>query len=250
MSKKYVMGDLHGRYNSLISLLKKVDFDYENDTLIQLGDIFDRGTESYKCIFELLKIKNLIPIKGNHDMWAYDWIKDTNKKHFLFDFHLEQIKQTITQWFLLSEEEQSLVRFFLLRQKAYYIDEKSNLFVHAGLFREDTIENQTLNDLALNSDFFDREVMSMQRDKRLTKVPTANTFNEIYVGHVPTINYKKEKGVFRYYSGFNDKIAYLLPMNILNVWNMDTGAGFSIGRLSIMDIETKEVTQVIIKDEE
>ncbi len=33
------------------------------------------------------------------------------------------------------------------------------------------------------------------------------------------------------------------PMNIFNVWNMNTGAGHSGGRLTIMDIDSKEYWQ-------
>ena len=51
-------------------------------------------------------------------------------------------------------------------------------------------------------------------------------YEEIYIGHTPTIRYDE--------SG--------LPVNIGNVWNMDTGATYS-GKLSIMNIDTKEIIQ-------
>ncbi|SEP00415.1 metallophosphoesterase [Niastella yeongjuensis] len=35
----YVIGDLHGQYRSLKQCLVKCNFDYREDTLIQLGDI-------------------------------------------------------------------------------------------------------------------------------------------------------------------------------------------------------------------
>lgn len=50
-------------------------------------------------------------------------------------------------------------------------------------------------------------------------------FQEIYIGHTPTLNYNIED-----------------PMNKANVWNVDTGAAFT-GKLSCLDIETKEFWQ-------
>ena len=50
-------------------------------------------------------------------------------------------------------------------------------------------------------------------------------YNEIYIGHTPTINFKEDQ-----------------PMNAVNVWNVDTGAAFT-GKLSAINIDTKEVFQ-------
>lgn len=61
------MGDIHGNYKALLQCLKLSDFDYDNDTLIQLGDVVDGHADSFEVVEELLKIKNLISIKGNHD---------------------------------------------------------------------------------------------------------------------------------------------------------------------------------------
>lgn len=36
-----VMGDIHGGYKALMQCLERSKFDYEKDTLIQLGDICD-----------------------------------------------------------------------------------------------------------------------------------------------------------------------------------------------------------------
>lgn len=74
MNKTYVIGDIHGAYKALLQCLERSDFDYENDTLIQLGDVCDGWSETYECVEELLKIKNLIPIRGNHDAILLEWM--------------------------------------------------------------------------------------------------------------------------------------------------------------------------------
>lgn len=67
--REFVMGDLHGSYRALKQCLEAVDFDYKKDRLIQLGDIVDRNPEVFECVEELLKIRHLIVVRGNHDDW-------------------------------------------------------------------------------------------------------------------------------------------------------------------------------------
>jgi serine/threonine protein phosphatase 1 len=50
-------------------------------------------------------------------------------------------------------------------------------------------------------------------------------FNEIFIGHTPTLEYNET-----------------LPMHKINVWNIDTGAAFK-GKLSAISLETKEIWQ-------
>ena len=42
------VGDIHGMYDKLIALMKKVKFDPEDDLLIFLGDYIDRGRSRWK----------------------------------------------------------------------------------------------------------------------------------------------------------------------------------------------------------
>lgn len=64
----FFISDLHGCHPSLaISALEKQGFDAENDYLVVLGDIVDRGHYTNLLLEWLLSIPHLIAIKGNHD---------------------------------------------------------------------------------------------------------------------------------------------------------------------------------------
>ena len=65
VQRRFVLGDIHGELDNLKEVLQKSGFDYENDLLIQVGDIVDRGQEPFKCMDELLKVKNLVLLLGN-----------------------------------------------------------------------------------------------------------------------------------------------------------------------------------------
>ena len=51
------------------------------------------------------------------------------------------------------------------------------------------------------------------------------SFNEIFIGHTSTINWKTDK-----------------PMKAVNIYNLDTGSGHS-GRLTIVEVSSKQFWQ-------
>ena len=73
--RRFCIGDIHGAYKALMQVLKLSDFDYDSDELICLGDVADSWSQVPECFDELLKIKNLVYIMGNHDEWLLDWFK-------------------------------------------------------------------------------------------------------------------------------------------------------------------------------
>ena len=144
------MGDIHGAYPALVQCLQRSGFDYEEDTLIQLGDIADGHPQVFACVEELLKIKHLIAIKGNHDDWFNTYIQT--------GVHPDQWRQggAATAFSYLEpmgRENQILARgdgftvalnpadvppahqALFRQQLLYYTDERNNLFVHAGFNR-------------------------------------------------------------------------------------------------------------------
>lgn len=63
----YVMSDIHGCFDELMDMLKKIEFSAE-DKLIMAGDYIDRGAQSYEMLKWIeSKPDNVILIRGNHD---------------------------------------------------------------------------------------------------------------------------------------------------------------------------------------
>lgn len=63
---KYVISDLHGCFDKLIQMLKKINFKTEDELYI-LGDIFDRGDKPLDILDYIISHKNIFLIKGNHE---------------------------------------------------------------------------------------------------------------------------------------------------------------------------------------
>lgn len=229
--KTYVVADIHGDYDRFMECLDAVKFDYENDILIQLGDVVDRGVDSFLVVDKLLKIKNLIAIRGNHDATFRDAIKSGDlTNNMLYSQGGRETRQSYYKHCHKDDRgeiviPESHIEFFINTQKNYWVDENNNLFVHGGFNRHEFIEGQSENVLIWDRDLFLAALSyaSMKDNEHPFKIK--DKFNHIYVGHTPTI-----------YWGINT------PITAANITNLDTGCGKS-GLLTIMNLETKEYEQ-------
>ncbi len=243
-NRTFIMGDIHGMYDKLMTCLQAVNFDYNNDKLIQLGDVVDRGPDSYLVVEELLKIKNLIAIRGNHDQTFYEsMINDSNNMLFSQGGR-ETLESYIRfcnpdkQWAYVNDHSMKYqtdfeyydypkthIEFFT-NQLPYYIDKDNNCFVHGGFNRHTIIENQIYDDLLWDRDLWHaaRSYDSMV-NKEQHPFKNKNKFKEIFIGHTPTT-----------YFGST------IPLKAANIWNLDTGCGKG-GLLTIMNLETREYLQ-------
>lgn len=69
-NKRYfIVGDLHGRLGYLKRLLLRVNFN-ENDILIAVGDLIDRGKESAQLVEWFHNTPNAYTVTGNHEKMA------------------------------------------------------------------------------------------------------------------------------------------------------------------------------------
>ena len=221
MDKTFVLGDCHGGYKALLQVLERSGFDYENDTLISLGDICDGWSEVFECVEELLKIKNLIAIRGNHDQWFYEYIR-TGFHGSQWEQGAHATKNSYGKRSMMIPESHE--RFFGT-QYNYYIDEQNRCFVHGGFNRHYDIKDQSVPYIY----YWDRDLwlqaLSAKGIISGFKFKIANNFKEVFIGHTSTTNWGTDK-----------------PMQAVNIWNLDTGGGFK-GRLTLMNVDTKEYFQ-------
>lgn len=209
MSRTFVMGDIHGAYRALRQCLERSSFDFDHDQLISLGDVCDGWPETKASIDELLKIKNLTYIFGNHDFWTLEWMKSG----FVDEIWLGQGGAATIKSYTSGIPE-AHIRF--LEQSHLYKIIDNTLFVHAGFDQRHTLEEQGMNIFLWDRSlaFAALEGYEKKHNRKLT------AFDEVYIGHTPIEGNK--------------------PIQSGDVWLMDTGAGWT-GVLSMMNIHTKEV---------
>ena len=209
MSRIFVIGDIHGAYRALRQCLERSAFDPEKDQLICLGDVCDGWPETKASVDELLRIKNLTYILGNHDWWALQWMLSGKIEQVWYS---QGGKATIESYHDGIPAEHII--FFSEAVLHHVHDNK--LFVHAGIELAKPLEQQSQHVF-----LWDRSLASLALDLYgYSAENRLSSFDEIYLGHTP--------------------IPYSTPILSSGIWLMDTGAGWS-GVLSMMNIESKEM---------
>ena len=225
--KKFVIGDIHGSNKALLQVLEKSGFDKESDLLISLGDVADGWNEVPECVDTLLSIKNLIAIRGNHDVWCYDWF-EMGATPLIWTQQGGQA--TLDAYVRTGKMTEDSHKEFWKNQVDYHIDDDNRLFIHGGWDYVEGFPRGAM--LPVNAGsiakecHWDRSLLEGARsafgDKnRPGKFKALEQFKEIYIGHTAMNGEPKQFG---------------------NLWNLDTGAGWN-GQLTIMDIDTKEFWQ-------
>jgi serine/threonine-protein phosphatase 5 len=131
--KVFVVGDLHGDYESFKNSLKIFDKDKnKEDILVFLGDYADRGENGVEIIsklYELLKTrKDIVALKGNHE----DYSKDGEPRFYPCDLIDEANTKINGGWEVFWKES---FQNFLEYLKPAYIAGKV-LFVHGGISKK------------------------------------------------------------------------------------------------------------------
>jgi len=227
----YVISDIHGEYDQLVTLLEKINLQ-DDDELYILGDMVDRGMDPIKVIKLLMSIPNCTCLFGNHEVMAYSNLKlllNEVSEEFLDSLSDEDMGK-LTEWMLngcgntikefakLSVEERQEVIDFIGSCEAYEeleVNGKEYILVHAGLNEfspEKGLDEYTINDLVWYR-------MDYSKEYYQDKI--------VVTGHTPTQKIS-----------INPKPGYIFKGN--NNIAIDCGAFAKSGRLAAICLETGE----------
>ncbi len=222
--KTFVISDIHGCALALDKLLNKIAPDHGEDRLVLLGDLFDRGPDSWEVLETVKMLKRsfgerFVLLRGNHE----DYLLQP-KLTFSQRFMWERVGRgaTVRSFKAHGEKMEASAPWLQKNCKMYYVDELFQC-VHAGV----KVEPVHLNDA--QTLMHDHDVVLENRYKgRLT-----------VTGHIalraPT-----------WFAG-DKKTAVKLPMGETHhlpdrgVICIDTGCGKG-GRLTAMVIEGDRYT--------
>lgn len=209
MDKMYfVFSDVHGCYNEMKEMLKL--WDRQNEKLIYLGDMVDRGYNSLGVIKTMMELKKqygnqVVILMGNHDEMFTDWLfldpfsrsmnyynglHETIKSFYQNDkmkFQKDTRKQRADY---IKRNFPDVVQF--IRDLPLYYEIETSIFVHAGINLKNTQwkeEKQSL--LWIRDEFFYSPIKSKKR---------------IFFGHTPTQFLNKDKSNDIWVSKYGDKI--------------------------------------------
>ena len=75
----FVVGDLHGCYTLLMNKLEELEFNFQQDLLVSVGDLVDRGQENLECL-SLINEPWFKAIRGNHEQMCIEATFDNEMK--------------------------------------------------------------------------------------------------------------------------------------------------------------------------
>lgn len=148
--KMVIVGDLHGDYKTLCSLLEVVDVN--KDAIIFLGDYADRGlfgVEVIRTVSSLVKNngRNVLPLKGNHE----DFTVKGNPNFSPCNLS-DEARKKIGNWQQYFENE---FRPFVKRLHLAAIIPNELLFLHGGV----SSKIRTLDDLRYPNKSIETDVL-------------------------------------------------------------------------------------------
>ena len=247
-----VFGDAHGGFKAFLQVLERCNFDNKIDKLIGLGDVADGWGETAELVEYLITLQEEsnnrhIFLRGNHDAWCQEWLNYGIAKDI---WVVQGGKATIDSYIRTGLLTDKRHKEFFNKLHNYYVDEENRGFVHGGY-----ISKNGLGYEAYQSDYYwDRTLweiaMAVDKDFKLIDKEDFRTnpyrfekHKEIFIGHTTTGNWIVKPHLPEYqYSEQPKQGRIITPMNRCNIWNLDTGGGYE-GRLTIMDIDTKEFWQ-------
>ncbi|PLR78629.1 serine/threonine protein phosphatase [Bacillus sp. V3-13] len=149
----YVISDIHGCHAEMMDALSH--WDKENETLIVLGDLIDRGPDSLNVVQTLRELKEVAPdrvvvLKGNHDESFTAWLLDTPEEELGF-YYMPSHEETVRSFYGYDPENVQKCKRDSRKQRGQHIrhlfikelhflarlpmvhETENCIFVHAGI---------------------------------------------------------------------------------------------------------------------
>jgi serine/threonine protein phosphatase 1 len=209
VNRIFVIGDIHGCYERLKTLLKKLHIK-NNDMLIFLGDYIDRGADSKKVVEEIINLKSqyhIITLLGNHEKMLLDILqKSLPIEMWLFNGGETTLLSYGIKKYNISSDLFPSEHLEFFKSLLPYYEMGNYIFVHAGLKPNIPLGKQSIDDLVWIRDEF------IYSDCDFGKV--------VVFGHTPLAE----------------------PLFLKNKIGIDTGAVYG-GKLTCLVLPEKEIIQ-------
>lgn len=137
-----IIGDIHGCFAEWMCLLQKVQFNPENDRLILLGDLIDRGKDSYSVYKKAVSLceemkERCIILRGSHEKMLLD---NSRKIKDRFLWNLVGKRTSIRSFIQNGESLYDNTKWFAENTVLYYETDTFRC-VHAAIRHENLSKN-------------------------------------------------------------------------------------------------------------
>ena len=149
--KTFVVGDIHGRCAQLRNLLDMLPRNPDEDTLVFLGDLIDRGADAPGCVEHVFNMcrenpERVICLRGNHEQMLMDfidgaqsiWLTPVTGGERTFEQYTGQhvkvdSEQDLEEMRVALERSIPADHLDFIHQLPLYHEDEYAIYVHAGL---------------------------------------------------------------------------------------------------------------------
>ncbi|OQP49744.1 metallophosphoesterase [Niastella yeongjuensis] len=181
--RKFIVGDIHGCYDELMELVEKIGLT-DDDLLVSLGDIVDRGNKSKEVYEYFLNRPNSVVLMGNHERKHQNGVLSYAQE--IVKVQLGNAYEGFLQW---------------LNGLAYYYETGEALIIHA-FFEHDQELTKQKQEVLSGSTAGDRYLEK--------KYPEGSSWTDFYTGVKPII--------------YGHRVVGDQPKVTNNTYGIDTGA--------------------------
>ena len=226
--RRLIVGDIHARYEALRKVLEMASFDPDEDILYSTGDLCDRGREPVETLEFLFSLPGFRPVLGNHDIWLELFLLTGEVDvDWLYNGGVDTIRRLSSGLSKRRTEELGrwLSEFPVIRRLA--------ALRRPSPFRIGNADERTLFGI-----LWDRDYLFSAMESESYEVPSK--YMKVHYDLVPPL--KTERTIW---SGHTQLIGTASPFIApsYHLVAIDTGAGSGLGKLTLMDMDTRQMWQ-------
>ena len=120
----YVIGDIHGCFDQFVNLLNKINYQKNEDKIILVGDLVNRGPDSLSVLNYCMADSNITTVLGNHDLYLLYLLSIDESRGSLEEVIDAENKKQIFKW---------LLKMPLMIEIVNELSGNSFLISHAGI---------------------------------------------------------------------------------------------------------------------
>jgi serine/threonine protein phosphatase 1 len=158
VGKIFAVGDIHGCFEKLETLMGILDINPGQDVLVFVGDYIDRGPRSKDVVSYLIELggrhDHVVFLKGNHEFLLERYLKGTESHMFLANGGDATLDSYMRAGGGLGDQIIPPDHRTFFDSLRYYYQTDDYIFVHAGLKPGITLKRQKESDLLWIRDEF------------------------------------------------------------------------------------------------
>ena len=218
----YVMGDIHGEADRFHAMLKKIRFS-EDDTLILLGDVIDRGQDGIALLLEIMEMPNAIMLLGNHEYMMLQYLSPDATSTEIRRWNRNGNAPTLAAYLKQKAKVQQRIKTYLRTRPTHLeLEINGNSFYMVHGFPGANVHD---------------EVWTRPTMESKNPIPDCR----LIIGHTKVLSMiQPEEKRIAYAMDLEDKVEHLKILHTPGFINLDCGCGYDmqIKALACLELES------------